>query len=197
MGSFLLRQYLYKYPNSIDGAILTGTGIYEKLLVDAGILIIKRLISKGADKKKSYYIINKILFRGFNSKIDNPKTNFDWLSRDVKVVLDFINDPFCTIPRSVDFFLEFLYGIKEVHKKENIEKIPKNTPIFIISGDKDPVGHWGSDIPTLARLYGKTGIKDVTYKLYKDARHELVNELNRDEVINDIIMWMNKRNPSA
>jgi len=55
------------------------------------------------------------------------------------VVLDFINDPFCTIPRSVDFFLEFLYGIKEVHKKENIEKIPKNTPIFIISGDKDPV----------------------------------------------------------
>jgi len=98
--------------------------------------------------------------------------------------------------RSVDFFLEFLYGIKEVHKKENIEKIPKHTHFYHLRR-QGPCGPLGSDIPTLARLYGKTGIKDVTYKLYKDARHELVNELNRDEVINDIIMWMNKRNPSA
>jgi len=113
------------------------------------------------------------------------------------VVLDFINDPFCTIPRSVDFFLEFLYGIKEVHKKENIEKIPKTHP-FLSSPATRTL--WATGEVTFRLLHGfmeKTGIKDVTYKLYKDARHELVNELNRDEVINDIIMWMNKRNPSA
>ncbi|GAE87114.1 alpha/beta hydrolase [Acetivibrio straminisolvens] len=194
MGSFLLRQYLYEYPNRIDGAILAGTGVYEKFLVEAGILIIKRLINKGVDRKKSYYI-NKMIFKGFNSRIDSPKTNFDWLCRDEKTVRNFINDPLCSIPRSNNFFYEFLCGIREVHRKENIEKIPKNTPIFIISGDKDPVGHWGSDIPALARQYEKMGIKDVTYKLYEDARHELVNELNRNEVIQDIITWMNNRNP--
>ncbi|HOM02255.1 MAG TPA: alpha/beta hydrolase [Acetivibrio sp.] len=195
MGSFLLRQYLYEYPRVIDGAILAGTGIYEKLLVDAGILIIKRFINKGIDEKKSYHIINKILFKGFNSKIDNPKTNFDWLSRDDKTVQDFINDPLCGIPRSIHFFYDFLCGIREVHKKENVERIPKSIPIFIISGDKDPVGHWGSDIPALAHKFGKAGIRDVTYRLYKDARHELFNELNRAEVINDIIAWLNSKNP--
>jgi len=98
--------------------------------------------------------------------------------------------------RSVDFFLEFLYGIKEVHKKENIEKIPKTHP-FLSSPATRTLWATGEVTSDSCTALWKTGIKDVTYKLYKDARHELVNELNRDEVINDIIMWMNKRNPSA
>lgn len=193
MGSFLLRQYLYEYPNRIDGAIVAGTGIYEKLLINAGILIAKRLINRGGEKKRSYYI-NRMIFKNFNTKIDRPKTNFDWLSRDDKAVQEFIDDPFCGVPCTNNFFYEFLCGLREVHRTENVERIPKNTSLFIISGDKDPIGHWGSDIPSLARQYSKIGIKDVEYKLYKDARHELINELNREEVIGDITTWMNSRN---
>lgn len=168
MGSFLLRQYLYEHPNMVDGAILAGTGIYEKLLINAGILIAKRLIDKRGDRKKSYYI-NKMVYMNFNNKINSPKTNFDWLSRDDKKVEDFINDPFCGTPCTNNFFYEFLWGIKEVHRVKNVERIPKNTPILLISGDKDPVGHWGPDIPALARQYREIGIKNVMYRLYKDA----------------------------
>lgn len=190
MGSFVLRQYLYQYPNEINGATLAGTGSVDKILLNAGILIAKRLIDKDGAKKRSYYL-NRLAFGSFNIRITNRKTIFDWISRDEDVVKKFIHDPLCGIPCTNNFFYELLSGIKEIQRTNNTDSIPKSTPILLVSGDKDPVGHWGKDALSLAKQYEETGIKDIQCKLYKDCRHELINEINRDEVIEDIIRWIN------
>lgn len=193
MGSFIVRQCLYEYPNEIDGAILAGTGLVDKLLINAGILIAERLIDKNNSKKRSFYL-NKMVFGTFNSKVPAPETFFDWISRDKSTVQNFISDPFCGIPCTNNFFYEFLNGMKEIQRTKNMVQIPKSTPLLLVSGDKDPVGHWGKDVPALVKQYKRLGIKDVRYKLYKEGRHEVVNDINRDEVIKDILRWMNFRN---
>jgi alpha-beta hydrolase superfamily lysophospholipase len=190
MGSFILRQYLYEYPNRLNGAILAGTGFCEKILLNAGLLIAKRFIEKNGAKKRSYYL-NKMVFENFNDKISNPASMFDWISRDTNIVKQFLSDPSCGIPCTNNFFYELLKGLKELQRTKNVSKTPKNTSILLVSGDKDPVGHWGKDVLALAKHYKKLGIKDVKCRLFKDGRHEVINEINRDEVINYVITWMN------
>lgn len=194
MGSFLLRQYLYEYPNRINGAIIAGSGYYEPFLLNAGIILASRLIEKYGSKRRSFYI-NKMVYENFNDKVPNPETLFDWISRDKKAVKKYLDDPDCGIPCTNNLFYELLSGLKELQKQKNNVKIPKSTPILLISGDKDPVGHWGKDIYILQQIYKKSGIKDLKALLFKEARHELINELNRDQIISHIIAWINSRNP--
>ncbi len=189
MGSFILRNILQNTTPEVTGAILSGTGLYENFLVNAGILIAKTLVRRRGEQKRSYYI-NNITFRAFNSYIPYPKTFFDWLSRDEKVINNVFNDPLYRIHCSNNLFLEMFKGIKEIQCQNCISRIPKNLPILLISGDKDPVGHWGKDAPELAKLYRSFGINTVHYKLYPGARHELINEINKNEVIHDIIKWL-------
>jgi len=189
MGSFILRNILQNNPPKVKGVILSGTGYYERLALNAGILLAKSIVKRKGGQKRSYYI-NKITFRAFNANIPNPKTFFDWISRDEKVVADFYNDPLCRINCSNNLFLELFKGLKTIEHPKNIEKISKNIPIFLVSGDNDPVGHWGKDVPELVNLYKSIGVKEVRYKLYPGARHEIINEINKAEVIKDIIDWM-------
>ena len=86
---------------------------------------------------------------------------------------------------------DLIKGLFDIHKKENMESIPKELPIYIIAGDKDPVGRQGKGILDLYDRYKKLNIKDVNYKLYENGRHEILNEINKDEVIDDILIWMN------
>ncbi|OPZ90213.1 MAG: Phospholipase YtpA [Firmicutes bacterium ADurb.Bin419] len=189
MGSFILRNILQDTAPKVDGVILSGTGLYEKILVNAGILIAKTLVKRKGGKKRSYYI-NRVTFLAFNSYVPEPKTFFDWLSRDEKVIESVLNDPLYRIHCSNNLFLEMFNGLRAIQNQKCISKIPKDLPILLISGDKDPVGHWGRDIPELSKQYKSFGIKKVQHKLYPGARHELINETNKDEVIHDIINWL-------
>ncbi|MDL0165184.1 serine aminopeptidase domain-containing protein, partial [Clostridioides difficile] len=123
----------------------------------------------------------------------NEKTKFDWLSRDKEQVEKYINDPFCGVVCSCGFFYDLVQGLKEIEDKENLKKVPLDIPIYIISGDKDPIGKNGKGVLRLRDRYIKLGVKDVTCKLYKDGRHELLNEINREEVFEDIICWLNNK----
>lgn len=190
MGSFILRNTLQESHPNIKGAIISGTGCFEALALNAGILIAKSLIKRRGAHKRSYYI-NNITFKAFNLNISEPKTFFDWISRDDKVISSFLNDPLCRINCSNNLFLELFNGLRTIQSPKSVIKIPKNIPLLLLSGDNDPVGHWGRDVFELVKLYKNIGVKDVQYKLYPFARHELVNEINKDEVIHDIIKWLN------
>ena len=91
------------------------------------------------------------------------------------------------------FYYYLIKGIHDIHKYENLEKVKKvNIPIYIFAGDRDPVGYFGEGIKNLYNTYKKLGVKDLDYKLYKDGRHEMLNEVNKDEVIEDILNWINR-----
>lgn len=189
MGSFILRNVLQNSHPDVKGVILAGTGCYERIALNAGILLAKTMVRRKGGHKKSYYI-NRITFKAFNSNIPKPKSFFDWLSRDEKAVYSFYNDPLCRINCSNNLFLELFKGLKTIQNTTNIKRIPKNIPILLVSGDSDPVGHWGKDVPELANLFKSIGVQNVQYKLYPGARHEIINEINKAEVIKDIISWL-------
>ena len=99
----------------------------------------------------------------------------------------------CGFICTTSFYYELIRGLWKINKRENLEKIPKNLPIFMFAGDKDPVGKFGKGIIRLYNDYKELGISDLKYKLYKNGRHEMLNEKNKDEVIQDLIEWINDK----
>lgn len=190
MGSLLSQTYMFLYGEELKGVILSGTSGKQGVLVSLGILIAKGQVKKLGPEAPSL-VMDKMSFGKFNDRFKPIRTKFDWLNRDEKEVDKYIEDPLCGGVFSAGFFYDFLNGVKNMHKKENMAKIPKTLPIFLIAGDKDPVGKECKTISSLIQAYKKLGIKDVNYKFYKDARHEILNEINKEEVMRDVINWLN------
>ncbi|HIF5066806.1 TPA: lysophospholipase, partial [Clostridioides difficile] len=184
MGSFASQRYIMDYSNNLSGLILCGSNGKQGIILNLAHLIINREIKKYGRRFKSNKI-NNLIFGGEIIR-RNEKTKFDWLSRDKEQVEKYINDPFCGVVCSCGFFYDLVQGLKEIEDKENLKKVPLDIPIYIISGDKDPIGKNGKGVLRLRDRYIKLGVKDVTCKLYKDGRHELLNEINREEVFEDI-----------
>ncbi|EQG81629.1 alpha/beta hydrolase, partial [Clostridioides difficile] len=191
MGSFASQRYIMDYSNNLSGLILCGSNGKQGIILNLAHLIINHEIKKYGRRFKSNKI-NNLIFGGEIIR-RNEKTKFDWLSRDKEQVEKYINDPFCGVVCSCGFFYDLVQGLKEIEDKENLKKVPLDIPIYIISGDKDPIGKNGNGVLRLRDRYIKLGVKDVTCKLYKDGRHELLNEINREEVFEDIICWLNNK----
>lgn len=189
MGSFLSQMYISLYGDTLKGVILSGTSGKQGLLLDIGIKMAEGEVKKLGAMAKSPKL-NKLSFGSYNNKFKPNRTAFDWLSRDIKEVDKYVKNPFCGGIFSAGFFRDFLRGLKEIHRTENMVKIPKGLPIYIFSGEMDPVGNSCKTLYPLIRAYKKLGIIDVDYKFYMGGRHEMLNEINRDEVTNDAIRWL-------
>jgi len=190
MGSFLTQRYICLYGSELKGAILTGTCGKQGIIID-----IARMLAKGEVKKigrcsKSNKLA-KLIFGSYNNSFKKNRTDFDWLSRDDKEVAKYIDDPFCGTVFTAGFFSDFLGGLKNIADRKEIKNITRDLPIYIFAGDKDPVGKNGKGALKLVKTYKELGIKDLTYKLYKDGRHEMLHETNKEEVIKDVIQWLN------
>jgi alpha-beta hydrolase superfamily lysophospholipase len=187
-GSFVSQCYIEKYGTEIDGCILCGSAGPRVMLVSVGKFLSSIVMTLQGKTQKST-LLDALIFGSYNSKnqLDGPSA---WLTRDKEIQAAFDNDPLCGFKCTNEFFYHFLGGLANIHKKKNMEKIPKNLPIFIISGDADPVGEYGKSIGKLYSAYRKLGINDVSMKLYPEARHELFNELNKEDVKNDVLVWI-------
>lgn len=185
MGSFLSQRYIELYGDSIDGLILSGSNGKQKAINNLGIPI-SYLEMKIFGRRKQSKLMDKLSFGSFNNNFKPVRTNCDWLTRDEKEVDKYLNNKYCGNIFTASYFYDLLKGLKEIHKESNLKKIPKSLNIYILAGSKDPVGENGKGIINLYNLYKKLEIKNVSYKLYDGARHEILNEINRDEVINDI-----------
>jgi alpha-beta hydrolase superfamily lysophospholipase len=170
--------------------ILSGTGSDPGFLSTVGIWIAKREIKKKGKRARSE-LLNKLSFGSYNKAFKPNRTEFDWLSRDEKEVDKYIEDPYCGEVATAGFFYDMISGVKQLDKPERISQIPKDLPIFLFSGDQDPVGNNTKGVRTAYQNLKKAGIKDISYKLYKDGRHEMLNEINKEEVYRDVIQWLN------
>lgn len=192
MGSLIVRNFLNEYSDSVDGAIICGTTEPYNMKHRIGILLAKVLSGKNGTKKSAS--INKLAFKGYNSKINNKNTDFDWLTRDEKAVEDYILDKDCGFLCTNTFYLDLLTLIKEMSLKSNIENIKKDLPILFISGKADPVGDYGKGVLKSYRLYKNAGIKNVKLKLYAQMRHEILNEIDKEKVYLDIYKFLESIN---
>ena len=188
-GSFVSQCYCEKYGDSIDGCILCGTAGPREALVHfaRGMASVIKFFT---GKKHVSKFMDGIAFGSYNSKIKNPRTSSDWLSRDEENVDKYVADKWCGFTCTIGFFYDMFNGLCIIHEKKNMDSIPKNLPIYFIDGTGDPVGSYGQSVKSLYDIYLANGMKNVKVKFYEGARHELLNETNHAEVENDIITWV-------
>ncbi|MFM9277009.1 alpha/beta fold hydrolase [Paenibacillus jiagnxiensis] len=190
MGSFLTQKVMCDPEQSYDGFILSGTNGPRKLLRFGERLAVIQGMLQGSEHRS--LLLNAIVFGGFNRSFRPARTGFDWLSRDPEEVDRFIQDPLCGAICTTDFFRSFFRLLQEIHLPESLVKIDKTKPVYIFAGDRDPVGMFGKGVLSLFQLYKELGMERVEYKLYPDGRHEMLHEINREEVIADAIGWLRR-----
>lgn len=190
MGSFLTQKVMYAAPEHYTGFILSGTnGPRAFLGFGEGL---SKLQMKLRGPSHPSVLMNAISFGSFNRQFRPVRTAFDWLSRDEAEVDKFIADPYCGFLCSTEFF-QGLFGIlRDIHRPDHVSQIPKDKPVYIFCGDHDPVGLSGVGVKRLVQLYEQLGIKDLELKLYPGGRHEMLNEINRDEVTSNVINWLER-----
>ena len=192
MGSFVTRTHLIRFPGAFDAAIISGTGNQSPALVLGGLAMGNLVV---ALKGPHHYskLLNNMAFGSYNKLYGEVRTEYDWLSRDEAQVDKYVADPLCGFIPSCSLFRDMMTGIKFITNQNNLEKMNKDTPVYFMSGDMDPVGECGKGVKLAYDNFKKAGMKDVSIKLYKDGRHEMLNELNKDEVYADILAWINSK----
>jgi alpha-beta hydrolase superfamily lysophospholipase len=190
MGSFLTQRYLQKYGQTLQGAILSGTDGKQSVLINLALGLAAREVKKYGERHHSVEI-TKLVFGRYNKAIKPNRTLFDWLSRDNDEVDKYVADSYCGTIFTASFYYHFFSFLKQLHQIKNLQQIPKQLPLYLFSGDKDPVGKYGKGVLKLINLYKKHKLEHISYRLYKNGRHEMLNEINRDEVEHDLIAWLN------
>lgn len=191
MGSIIVRNFLNKYSNYVDGAILCGTtGLFNKSHRFG--LMLGKLITKISGNRRKLKFINKMPFKKYNEKINNPSTVFDWLSTDKAVVEKYVNDKYCGFNCTNSFYVDLLTMTKNMSNPKNIDNIVKTLPIFFISGSMDPVGDYEKGVIESYELFKDLGLGYTQVELYSGMRHEILNEVGKEEVYNDILKFIKK-----
>ena len=192
MGSFLMRQYIELYGEGLKGAIIMGTGEQSPVVVGAGKTLCK-IIAMFKGWKHRSELVDNMAFGSYNKGFEPARTEKDWLTKEEKVVDAYLANPWNTFRFTVNGYYHMFRGMMYASKKEHIQQIPKDLPLFLVAGDKDPVGENGKAVKKVYETYKACQIKDVRIKLYENDRHEILNETDRATVFEDIWMWLEEK----
>lgn len=188
MGSLITRNVIQQY-DELDGVILCGTTHPPKLKVKPGLALasINRFFFGPEHRSK---FLNNVLFGGKAYTRLISRTSFDWLSRNNPAVGAYIHDPYCGFICTISFYQDLLMLASTASTSFFMKKTRTTIPMLVISGEQDPVGNYGKEVNRMLSLYRKWGYTRVTGKLYPECRHELLQELNSDEIMKDILSWI-------
>jgi alpha-beta hydrolase superfamily lysophospholipase len=189
MGSLIAQQYIQECGAELKGAILSGTfGTLGGDPAEIAAMGEQAAQQEGDDAPSQLFMG---MFAGFNQGIEPVKTGFEWLSRDEAEVQKYVDDPWCGFPFSNRLVIDMFNGAGAMWRAENEARIPKDLPLLVVSGEKDPAGAHTASVNLLAERYRRQGLRKMMVKFYPGARHEILNETNREEVQQDILEWMN------
>jgi alpha-beta hydrolase superfamily lysophospholipase len=189
MGSFLIQSYLLDHSKEVAAAILSGSSGKPGLLAQAGRLVARLERLRLGERGRSA-LLTALSFDDFNKKFAPTRTGFDWLSRDPAEVDKYIADPACGFAVTTTMWIDLLDNAAANADPARQAGVRRDLPIYLVAGARDPVGEMGKGVLRLEAEYKKAGVKSVTCKLYPDARHEILNETNRDEVTAAITAWL-------
>lgn len=194
MGSFMLRKYLAIHNDNLRGAIIMGTGFIPESMTNLA-LKLTAVVAKLRGSKHRSKLIQSLAFgadyKGFDMTGEKPEDS--WLTKDVEIVKTYYNEPRCTYMFTVNGYKGLFEAVNFSCNPENAAKLPKKLPLFIVSGAQDPVGGLGKGVKDVYDMYKDTGMYDLTYKLYENDRHEILNETDKQMVFEDLLAWMNVR----
>ncbi|MCC8100846.1 MAG: alpha/beta hydrolase [Clostridiales bacterium] len=188
LGSFVVRNLLAHFPDSVDAAILIGTGFQSASQISFAKAIASLEAKRVGDGNRSK-LIQKMSFGTYNRYFKPNKTDFDWLCESVDGISNYMQDEACGKFMPAGLFRELLRGMLVTGDKESIGKISERLPMFFLSGKDDPVGEMGKGVERLIDVYKEAGINDVSLNLYP-GRHDILHEACRDHVIGDIVEWL-------
>lgn len=189
MGSFFARSIAMEQHDLIQGYIWSGTSGHPGWKGVAGKPVAK-LLSYILGKQKKSPLLMGMTYANFNRRIKNVSSNFDWLSRDKEEVAKYENDPFCIQVFTNQFFVDLAEGVTRINQSKFYNNLNKELPYLLISGSDDPVGYYGKGPQEVHNKMTEVGIKNCNLNLYPEGRHELLNDINRDEVTHDVILWL-------
>jgi alpha-beta hydrolase superfamily lysophospholipase len=195
-GSFAAQMYLAAHGDTLAGAVLSGTNSGVALLTKVAVWVAAFERLRVGPKNRSD-VLQKLTFGNYNKAFEPVRTDYDWLSRDTAEVDKYLADPLCGFAMTTETWHALIKALGELEVPALQARIPKNLPIYIFSGQLDPVGRAGKGPEALARAYAQAGLERVTWKLYPGGRHEMLNEINRDEVTSDLIRWLDDHVPGA
>lgn len=190
MGSFMAQDFIQRFPDKVNKAVICGSDYAKPGLMKFAYTLSKILVTKKKRDLPNKTLAN-LVTGAFAKAVKNAKTDFDWLSYNEENVQKYIKDPKCGFVATGGFYSEFLKGMKRISKKKFLKKINPSVKLLIIAGEEDPVGHMGKGPKKLFEQYSKLGIKDVKLKLYKNMRHEILNETNKDIVYKEVLEFFN------
>ena len=191
MGSFMAQQLLYEHGDLLAGCVLCGSNGKPPPIAALG-RIVARLERLRHGRRGISPLIQALSFDAFNKRFEPARTPYDWLSRDPAEVDKYIADPFCGFPITTQAWIDLLDGLQVMARPENQARIPKALPLFVIAGRHDPVSGGGKGLRQLLDAYAAAGLTRVESRFYDEARHELLNETNRDAVTADVIGFFNR-----
>ena len=190
MGSYIAQGYLLHHSASLHGAILSGSNFQPVALYRAARQIARLEKLRQGGKGRSA-LIEWLSFGSFNNQFKPVRTRFDWLSRDPTEVDLYANDPLCGFRCTNQLWIDLLGGLQQISKASNLAQIDPGLPLLVIGGECDPVSE-GKRLTDLANALRTAGSQHLQLKIYPQARHELFNETNRDEVIADVLAWIDQ-----
>ncbi|HKD82867.1 MAG TPA: alpha/beta hydrolase [Candidatus Angelobacter sp.] len=191
MGSTLAEQLMGEHGEGLAAVVLSGANGKPTSLatVGRGITRAERLRLGARGKSK---LVQSLTFDAFNKKFAPTRTAFDWLSSDPAEVDRYVADPLCGFAATVQLWIDLLDGWDAVSSPKHRAHVPKTLPIYVIAGGRDPVSGNTRQLQAWLADYRAAGFTRLEHKFYAEARHELFNETNRDEVVADLLGWMNQ-----
>ncbi len=190
MGSMLARSYIARFGEGMAGVILSGTvGPNPVLPIGRVLAAIERVRLPRTSPCK---LLDAMSTKTYNKAFAPARTGFEWLTREEAVVDDYVADPACGFVFTATGYRDMFAGMAEIQSKAWQRKVPRDLPVLIFSGDRDPVGGMGKGVRWVERHFRDAGVRDVTCTLYPEGRHEMLNEQNREQVYADALAWIRR-----
>ncbi len=190
MGSVIAQVYIGRYGRELSGCALSGLPAAPS----APLAFVGRMVAVlGAalrGKRTKAPALDQMSFGAFGKAFEPLRTKFDWLSRDEAEVDKYIADPLCGFVCSYGFFKDLLDGLTLAYSDQNLAAIPADLSLYLFAGSMDPCGAALGEFEKLRARYAARGIRDLSARLYEGARHEVINETNREEVMADLVAWI-------
>ncbi len=194
MGSFLAQQYAFTFPGDVDALVLSGSSGPIGALGEAGAIMARverrRLGSRGRSP-----LLHAMAFGAYNKPFEPARTDYDWLSRDPAEVDSYVADPRCGFVATTKLWGDVFGGLRIIQQSQRLAAIPSDLPVYVFSGERDPVGG-DAGVASLHDHYTDAGLTEVTTRVYPDGRHEMLNEVNAAEVLDDLVAWLDTAVPA-